>query len=1151
MKKTVSILVVFAMVLSLTVGIVAPTTKAADPSSVIQRKMDYIKSKIQAPPPFSKEESLRLNTVTIDGVELPKSLVDFKKIKDGNSVIKVAIDGVSKTVLDFAKDNKISINTTNLTPVDKTKLINYIDILRQEHVSIKSNLSNIPVTVERDLYIAYNGVIVETQVKYVNDLIARFGKDRVHVEKIYTTDLNYSVPLIGAGTGGVWTDPGVDGTNMVVGVVDTGVDYTHPDLGGSGSGTTFPTAKIPAGYDFGDNDTDPMDLNGHGTHVAGIMAADGVVKGVAPKAKIVIAKIVQGGEGSASSFDIAKAFDYMADPLNLDNGPEGTHPPVAAVNMSFGSQAGFVTTDEPEQAAIERCVAAGIFVSVSAGNSYWSYYPYGYYPFFPDFATVGSPSVTPSAMSVAASYNSYGRYPALTRIAPTPSVNYAYTVGSGSPDPITVLGDNNGQGYEYVYCGLGGSPSDFPAEVSGKIALIKRGSYSFLTKIQNAYKKGAIGVIIFNNTSGYITMGTDGQPPIPAVFISQADGNALLPYAVNGVTGGGKVGFMPNTYADVPQATDAMVDFSSWGLPPDLSFKPEITAPGGGIWSTVPLAQGGYANYSGTSMAAPHVGAVGALIKEAHPDWTPAQVKISLMNTAKILMQGSLPYSVLKQGAGRVDVYNALHNNVLVTDSAKGTPYVALGERPSYKTVPVDFTVRLTNTGSTNITFDIQTTGPQTVRSNLNPMLLNGATITTMPSGSVTVPANGTADVIVTIDVRNVPDWNLTGSYWGWNYLEGFIKFVPQGATQVGPGGNIPGEVHIPYVGVLGKWNQFTDENAWDFNPLIDLPPDDPKGGLSYYLTGGYPATWPELTDGTNWFYAGINFNGEFDRNAIAFNPDGWPNLLEADFWALRNIQNVKIEIRDQENNLVKTIDNVDYLLKMVQSYGTGWYSFGNVPWLWDGTDSNGNPVSDGKYKLVITATAPKIFNKMFYDPPQVIEFPVSVDRVAPEVHITSIIDNGDGTYTVNWDPATDASPSSGIWGYEVDWDSSYDMLPPDATSYTITGLAAGSHDIKVWVSDNANNWGSDTKTYAIHTITPSVNNSAWGTISPSSPVLAGDGSKKSFVITPNLGYHIADILVDGRSIFVDGGVPRPSIETTSYTYTFTNVTADHTIQAV
>ncbi len=1134
MKKLISTLVVVAMILSLSAGFVAPSAKAADPSSVIQRRMEYISEHLKGitvPDELKqKAESLKLPTEMIDGVAIPKSLVETKKIKSGEDYVKVAIDGVSKTALDYAKENNISINSTTLSDADKAKVVNHIETIKAEHQSIKNQLAGLPVTVKNDLYIAYNGVIVETQIKNIKELYARFGKERVHIEKLYTIELDYSVPLINADD--VWTELGVDGTDMVVGVIDTGVDYTHQDLGG---GTTFPTEKIPAGYDFGDDDTDPMDCNGHGTHVSGIMAADGQVEGVAPKAKIVIAKIVKGCEGSASSLDIAAAFDYMADPLNLDGGVEGEHPPVAAVNMSFGSQAGFVTTDEPEQAAIERCVHAGIFVSLSAGNSYWSYYPYGSYPFFPDYALVGAPSVTPSAISVAASYNTYGTYPALARIAPTPETLYAYLVGSASPDPITILGDNNGAGYSYVYCGYG-SPGEIPDSVSGKIALMSRGAgISFYVKVNNAFAKGAIGAIIYNNTSGYISMDTTGQENIPAVSISQADGLALKAFAEISGDGTGRVGFREDTYTAVPQAGDTMVDFSSWGPPPDLSFKPEITAPGGGIWSTVP---GGYDNYSGTSMAAPHVGAAAALVRQAHPDWSPEQIKIALMNTSKILYSGSLPYSVLKQGAGRVDVYNALHTDVLLTDASKGTPYVALGELPSYKTAPVVFTVRLTNTGATSATYNISST-VQTTNFNLTSRALTGATVTTIPSGTVTVPAGGTADVVVMIDATHVPDWT------GWPYLEGFVNFTPTSGT----------ELHVPYMGVLGKWNQFTDEYAWDFNPLIDPPADDPMNFTQYLYDVG--ATWPELTDGSDWYYAGVDFDGYLDRNAIAFNPAYY--LLEADFWALRNMQNVTIEIRDEDNNLVKTIDSMDYAYKMIPDYEIDWYYYDYYDgdwWVWDGLDSLDNLVPDGKYKLVIKATAPKIFNKLTYDPPQVIEFPVSLDTVAPSVAITSVTDNGDGTFTVNWDPATDPAPSSGIWGYEVDWYDSegnlidYDYVSPDSTSYTIEGLSKGDYYFVVWAIDNANNFDYDEFPYSIYEITPSVNNSSWGTISPASAVLVGEGANKSFVITANNGYYISDILVDGESIFTAGGI-NPSIENISYTYTFENVTSDHTIHAV
>ena len=1067
MKKFFVVVVILSLLLSISLT-PRGRLKAGNPSgqeivAQIRQKLIELKSSpkgLQVSNDLKqKRDALKIPVELIDGVEIPKSLAELKKIKNSNDLVPVAVDGNASSVLEIAVKNNIDVNSLDVKT--NPTILNTLSSLKVEHTNIKNELTGLSIAQKnvKDVYFTYNGIILETRVSDVKKLYSKFGKDKVHIATVYKPDLDYSVPLIGAGSAGVWTDPGVDGTGMYVGVVDTGVDYTHPDLGGDGTNHNFPTVKVVAGYDFGDNDSDPMDSNGHGTHVSGIMAADGTVKGVAPKAKIVIAKIVQGDTGSASSLDIAVAFDYMADPYNLDGGPDGTHPPVAAVNMSFGADAGFIDSTQPDQQAIENCVASGIFVSLAAGNAYWSYYGYGYYPFFPDWAMIGSPSVTPSAISVGASYNTAAKYPALTRIAPTPETNYAYTVGSTSPDPIATLGDNSGAGYPYVYCGYGGSPSDFPSSVSGKIALIKRGTYTFTTKITNAYNAGVIGVVIFNNTSGFITMNTSGAPNIPSVFISLSDGNTLLSHDSGTGDGTGRIGFRANTYVQVPQAGDTMVNFSSWGPPPDLSFKPEITAPGGGIWSTVPVAQGSYDNYSGTSMAAPHVGAVGALVKEAHPNWFPSQIKTVLMNTADILVDPTTgtPYSVLKMGAGRVNVYNALHTNVTVANwryagdtwpevpMGMEAPYVALGDLPNYKTAPVVFTVRLTNSGSTDATYDISST-IQTTNFYLTSMALTGATVTTNPSGTVTVTANGVAYVTVTIDATYVADWT------GWNYLEGFIKLTPSSGV----------ELHIPYMGVLGKWNQFTNEYAWDFNPLIDPAADDPMNFTQYLYDVG--ATWPQLTDGSNWYYAGVDFNGNLDRNAIAFNPDAdptvQPNLLEADLWMLRNAQNLTIEIRDQNNNLINLIDSMDYAYKMIPDYGIGWYYYNiytGKPWLWDGTDSNGNPSLDGKYKLVLKATPPKIFDKLNYDAPQVVEFLVSVDRVPPSTKILSVVQNPDTTVTVTW-TASDPAPSSGLWGFYV---YGWDFVPPTSNSYILpSGSSTNINDYMVFAIDNAWNFG-------------------------------------------------------------------------------------------
>lgn len=1073
MKKFVIYFVTIAMVLSLIGGFASPNFANADDSPTTQqivtavrkavfKRLDAV-SKMSGKSRIDElKEKFKTSFDVIDGIKIPKDVIKQRHITSGDDFIQIAIDCPQKSLLVYAKNHGIT-----LEEAANKQLVQ----MRKNHSLIKNKLLSLGVNLNNvhDMYVAYNGVVADVRVKDIKKMYEHFGRDRdiariyndnfkkgyIHIERLYKITDSYSNDLIGSGNTGVWSDPGVDGTGMYVGVVDTGIDYTHPDFGGNPS-ITFPTTKVPAGYDFGDDDSDPMDCQGHGTHVSGIIAADGAVEGVAPKAKIVIAKIVQGCGGSASSFDIARAFDYMADPTNVDGGPEGTHPPVAAVNMSFGADYGFVDILAPDQAAIEACIASGIPVALAAGNAGTAMYNLlgADYSFFPDSASIGSPAVTPNCMAVAASWNTASRYPALTELSS--GDKYAYTIGAESPDPVTALGDNGGAGYEYVYCGLGGSASDFPASVSGKIALIQRGSYTFETKINNAAAAGAVGVIIFNHTSGgdsLITMEM-GSATLPSVFIGHSAGEALLSRSLNEGDGTGRVAFYANTYVDMLSPVDQVTSFSSWGPPPDFSFKPDITAPGGGIWSTVPVAQGSYANFSGTSMASPHVAACMALVKEAHPTWTPDQIKTALMNTSKIITNpaSGVPYSPHQMGAGRVDVYNAVHTNATVVDKSTGKPYVDLGEIPDYKNNVITFTVTVTNNGSSAVTYDISA-NTQTVYWDSNTTsVISPAAITTNPSPTVTVNAGSSVDVQVTVDATNVPDW------YGWPYIEGFVTFTPQGATN-DPGGVPAGQIHIPYMGFLGRWNDF-NEYDWQFNPLIDPAADDPMNLMSYLFDT--PVTWPEFTDGSNWYYCGVDFNGHLDRNAIAVNPNYF--YLEADFGALRNIEFLSINI--SQNSIVKTIDNVPELPKNPDPswYWGYWYWYNPYTWMpfwWDGTDNSGVSVADGKYSLDLIAWAPKMFNKTQLDDPHVIQFPVSVDRVPPTTAVSAKT-NADGSVTLSW-TVSDASPSSGIWGFGVilgDDLNNVILLPPTQYSYTVSSMPQGPHPFRVYAIDNAMNVG-------------------------------------------------------------------------------------------
>ena len=666
---------------------------------------------------------------------------------------------------------------------------------------------------------------------------------------------------------------------MYVGVVDTGIDYTHPDLGGTPS-STVPTDKVVAAYDFGDDDTDPMDTNNHGTHVSGIIAADGPsLKGVAPKAKIVFAKIVEGGTGSASSADIMHAFEYMADPDNLDAGPEGTHPAVASINMSFGSVAGWADASDPEQMAIQGCIDNGIIVSLSAGNSNQSYNGTGYSPSYPDFATVGSPSLTPDAISVASSDNAGYSMFGFTDSNGTawgyelPGISY-FGYGTDTPDPKTVWSSTTN--VPVTMLGTTNPSTLAAGALTGTIAVMARLSgNNRVIYASAAQQKGAIGVIYYSPTDKYLGSGS---------LFGMMNNGSLAPLITIPVV------FTRNIYTTTPTVTtvrfdgsvtapwsqctyggpaDVISTFSSWGPGPDFGFKPELTAPGGGIWSTIPVAMGSYENMSGTSMAAPHVAAVAALVKEAHPDWTPAMVKIALMNTARLLVDPASGqyYSPHVQGAGRVNVSDALHTDVTVTRD-NGFPYVNLGSLPEYATVPVVFTLQLRNTGLSPVTYDAGVTA-QSVRYDRSAQPVSGVVITTIPSGSITVPAGGTASLVVMVDLSSavLP----SGCF---PYIEGFVSLVPASGVAL----------HVPYAGFMGSWNDFNKVSA-AYNPILDPEASDTYYNFSQVLLefGGNPntgtvglgATWPMgASDAApSVYWLGYDFDGNVDMDHIGWNP--------------------------------------------------------------------------------------------------------------------------------------------------------------------------------------------------------------------------------------------------------------------------------------
>ena len=428
------------------------------------------------------------------------------------------------------------------------------------------------------------------------------------------------------------------GKGVTVGVIDTGVDYTHPDL----------ERNYAGGRDLVDNDRDPMETLAigkatiHGTHVAGIIAANGKIKGVAPEAKIVAYRALGPGGGGTTEQVLAAIDQAIKDKVDI-------------VNLSLGNEIN--GPDLPISLALNRAVDRGIVAVAASGNS------------GPGVWSVGSPGTASKAISVGAS---------------TPTLDTPYLLIEGSRNKFQIEPLEGSAPWaldrsaDIVDGGIG-RPDELK-NVEGKIVLLKRGIITFSKKAENALSAGAKAVLIYNNMSGGRFMGNlDSQATIPVGALSEGDG-VILQNEVKKQTVSARV--------SVSEESDQLADFSSRGpVTGTWEIKPDIVAPGVAINSTIP---GGYLSLQGTSMAAPHVAGACALIKQAHPDWTPDQIKAALMNTAKPLAKSTkasrsnivdrnaasntnlepAPYRTYEQGAGRIQVDEAIKTNTLVTPSS-------------------------------------------------------------------------------------------------------------------------------------------------------------------------------------------------------------------------------------------------------------------------------------------------------------------------------------------------------------------------------------------------------------------------------------------------------------------------------------------------
>jgi minor extracellular serine protease Vpr len=581
-------------------------------------------------------------------------------------------------------------------------------------------------------------------------------------------------------------DLGLTGTGVKVAVIDTGIDYHHPDLGG-GFG---PGYRVVTGYDFvGDRynaagsggaliphpDNDPDDCGGHGTHVAGIIGADGNpekggARGVAPGVTFAAYRVF-GCAGSTSADIMLAAMERaLADGMDV-------------VNMSIG--AGFQSWPQyPTAVGADALVDAGVIVVVAIGNEGG----FGVY-------SAAAPGVGRKVIGVGSFDNSHLEMPFFTA-APDDRV-FGYLPAAGAPAaptsgtmPLVRTGTTTTANDACSIAQPDGTlVSPFPAgSLSGKVALIRRGTCTFYEKSRNAEVAGAIGVVLYNNAPGLLSPTVappTGAPPvtIPVVAIQASDGavlNSRLPTAFSSAI---DMTWKEGTQTFVNPTGGTLSSFSSSGLTAELQIKPNIGAPGGLIRSTLPLELGGYGTISGTSMATPHVAGAVALYLEAHPGTSAADVQTAPQNTADpaVILNTPVRDAVHRQGAGMLDIDDAILATTRVTPSE-----LSLGEGTTAHTKEIT----ITNGGSAPVIYSLSHQSAAGTRgSTFAPILTTNTAAVSFSATSVTVAAGDSATVNVTITP------NTSNALFDRSVYTGYIAVAGGGQTY-----------RVPYAGFTGDY---------------------------------------------------------------------------------------------------------------------------------------------------------------------------------------------------------------------------------------------------------------------------------------------------------------------------------------------------------
>ena len=813
-------------------------------------------------------------------------------------------------------------------------------------------------------------------------------------------------------------DKGFRGQGRVIAVLDSGLDPNHPVLrltdnsqskyktkedaekamkeAGIDYGKWY-SDKLPFAFNYNDwnNDIKQSGFKSHGMHVAGTAVGNpkeksgtgDYITGVAPEAQLIFMRVFSESKNSGTeSYIYTKAIE---DAIKLG---------ADTINLSLGSPAGSVMeVGDGLISALEVAKKAGVNIVAAAGNN--AYFSKGGFDYItpravnPDYGTVGRPSVSDDAISVANISNSV-----LNReIATVANLlgNVAFNNGNVPIFTYSKLFEN--KDYDYVYVGVGKEENYEGKDLTGKIALVQRGENSFEDKVKIAKKHGAAGVIAyFNDGDTIYNVVLNGQDKdFPVVTTYYNFGNELAQHE-----GEYKINFNGKWEKKPNENVGKFDDSSSWGLTVDGYLKPDVTAPGGDIISS--YNDGRYGLDSGTSMASPHVAGATALIKQALAERFPSKTAEELQKLVKHLLMSTASINVNKdngvyisprqQGAGLIDAYKAAYGDVYVTGT-NDYGSVSLGN------VGDKFDVKLLvhnisdkpktlKYKSTLITDDAygegngDWTGYLTMTSRLLSELEGEKT--------VTVGANSTSEITVSVDASKYNE-ELLKLFKNGYYLEGFVEFY-------GADGKSTDKVaSIPFVGFKGEFQNL---------PVLEKPIYSMKDGEKPTYEYGFDSinnNWDSLTE--------MNFTGmlttykedkkdkrtlagayinpltnvRFFTDKIFFSPNGDENYDEIGMRGvfLRNYENLKLTVYAKDDverkNPLYENGNASGNKNFFNNTGKKYTALSLTNW--KGVDKNGNPLPDGEYQYVLSYSSQATGAKM-----QETSFNVVIDRKAPKI---------------------------------------------------------------------------------------------------------------------------------------------------------------------